>query len=889
MDPRPESPLQRRSSSYELPNFKETGSSVHLQADMSAPRITKPSEPWQTGFLARFPFWGFGSWCFAVISTIAGILVLVFSDGVPVESWDSRLQPTVWLALTSTLTGALLAHAFTEAAAISWWRKAANPTSLQELHNTYESSTNLFIAIWNLLRLRTKILGLASIVMTLSAIRGPLMQRASLTANVFRTAGGTINFPIAQELPEDYGAILTGRTNSVSLLTRNFSDIAEEYSNRREMLALGFVCDNCTTSVKAFGFKVNCSSSDRAFDLDLAGGNMTSAISGADMFQINATEYKEPETWSSEDGAFLRLSTLYKETNECKGRLSLQTCDLHAGVSNMSVYVRDGVISLQSTWHDDQFLETKYMTPLGMKDRNIIGGFATVLSSIYGSSAWMHFAGARSWNIVTQGLPATQYMTLNDTTVSCADSWSNPMDDLIEVARELGFRASLHYARSNASDVQTVPIRRGFTVLVYVTDYSKLAIAVVVSFVGIFAVLPVFWGWWELGRNVTMNPLEVASAFERMSGEGSIFRGTDPNASASGIIKNANSVGKIRYGALEGDDGTCRAINAIASPIFWSMNTFCFLDAAEFTAAVGNHLRPEYRELLQSVSIMHGYQNNVTGYFTHSAHRNARLPDFWEALKRCKNLRKLDMPVEYLKSPCSEYLASFTSEATHLSTLRLNYLIPFTRIYTASKRIPQTVHVRCSRLMHLQQQEWTAGTVSNLKRELDTNFYVHVNTAVKAQLLGVDVRDLHNYSARLPPDLHEDDNKRRLTLPTGEAISVEFYGLPISQKTRIKMLQQKMELDRQQKAATGSTAAQHQAELEQVRRKKQGRDFEARVETLNHEQELVDRRMRRLALLEQDRKSVIKKKKKIRKAVANRIKDQKAERKRKGQQGAMQA
>jgi hypothetical protein len=195
------------------------------------------------------------------------------------------------------------------------------------------------------------------------------------------------------------------------------------------------------------------------------------------------------------------------------------------------------------------------MLPLGLKDANLIGGFTTVLSAIYGSSAWMHFAGARGWNIVTQGLPSTQYMVQNDTLPSCADKWSNPMDDLIEVARELGFRASLKYAQTNSSDTQHVEYESGLTVLVYVTDYNKMAAAIVVSIVGILAVLPVFWGWWELGRNVTMNPLEIASAFERMSSEGSIFNGTDPNGDASHIVKGASTIGKIQYGALDGQYG----------------------------------------------------------------------------------------------------------------------------------------------------------------------------------------------------------------------------------------------------------------------------------------------------------------------------------------------
>ncbi|KAH7304721.1 hypothetical protein B0I35DRAFT_400840 [Stachybotrys elegans] len=514
--------------------------------------------PWKTGIWTRFPFWGFGSWCLAVISTIVGVIVLVVSDGVPVDNWDSRLQPNVWLSLTATLTGALLAHAFTEAAAISWWRKATGPTSLAELHSFYQSSNNLLVAALNLFRGRTVLIGLASVVMTLSAVRGPLIQRASLTQNIYQIENGTMSFHIAEELPDGYGAITTGRTKEASFLTRNFSDIAHSYSNRARMVLPDTHCHNCTAKVRAFGFKVNCTSSEQDFNLDIGSGdNLAAVMDGLYVFQVNITSYDGSDTWTSKDGAFIQFKTLYKDTTDCKGKLSLQSCDLHAGISRIKITVDDDHVSLDGTWKDDEFLETRYMMPLGMQDANILGGFTTVISAIYESSTFMRFTGARGWSINTKGLPANQYMTQNSTMASCADTWANPMDDLIEIARELGFRASLQYAKTNNSDAtaQQVEYQSGVMTLVFLTDYSRLAIALLVSFVGIFVVLPVFWGWWELGRNVTMNPLEVASAFERMSSEGSIFKGTDPNANADEIVKHANAVGMIRYGVLEGKDG----------------------------------------------------------------------------------------------------------------------------------------------------------------------------------------------------------------------------------------------------------------------------------------------------------------------------------------------
>jgi hypothetical protein len=85
-------------------------------------------------------------WLLALIGTIAAILILVYSDGVPVSNWDEHIQPTVWLALASALSGAFLAVAFTEGAAISYWRAAGKPVtvSVNALDEVYSLTINSY-------------------------------------------------------------------------------------------------------------------------------------------------------------------------------------------------------------------------------------------------------------------------------------------------------------------------------------------------------------------------------------------------------------------------------------------------------------------------------------------------------------------------------------------------------------------------------------------------------------------------------------------------------------------------------------------------------------------------------------------------------------------------
>ncbi|QPC80215.1 hypothetical protein HYE68_010967 [Fusarium pseudograminearum] len=537
--------------------------SWHRLEDLPTPfaaQYARLSQPWLPGFWTRFPYRGLGMWLLALIGTVAAVLILRYSDGVPVSDWDEHIQPTVWLALTSALTGAFLACAFTEGAAISYWRTAGKPVTLQQLQAVYGSSTGIIQAAINLFTWKSKTLGIASILMTLSVMRGPLMQRASATANYYEGLQGTTNFHIARELPGDYACIMTGRTHSTSLLTKNFSDIAHNYNRRSDMVAFDTSCTNCTTTVEGFGFQVNCTETTMDYNITV-GSDLKQAINGASFFQVNVSEFTGNSVYSMKDGAFLRLATLYKDDHNCYGNTKIQTCDLHAGITKFPVRMDGDKVELLGSWKDDKFIERKYMTPAVLVvsgSGNILGGFSTIGSALFSSTAYMSFTGATGYDVRSKGLPATQYLTMAGPVPGCNDTWSNPMDDIIELNRNLGFRASLQYAKYNKTDEQKVQYNSGTTTLVYTTDYHKMWIAVLISLIGIFSVLPTFWGWWELGRDVSLNPLEIANAFGTVGQESHLMRNVDPNQNVGGIVDAVNDVGPVRYGAWEMSDGVTR-------------------------------------------------------------------------------------------------------------------------------------------------------------------------------------------------------------------------------------------------------------------------------------------------------------------------------------------
>lgn len=90
------------------------------------------------------------------------------------------------------------------------------------------------------------------------------------------------------------------------------------------------------------------------------------------------------------------------------------------------------------------------------------------------------------------------------------------MEDMINSMREIAFRTALQIAVENRTYVnatQIVPFTGQTIKTVYTTNYGFMFGAVALSLLGVVAVIPTFYGFWDLGRSFTLSPLEVAKAF----------------------------------------------------------------------------------------------------------------------------------------------------------------------------------------------------------------------------------------------------------------------------------------------------------------------------------------------------------------------------------------
>jgi hypothetical protein len=151
-----------------------------------------------------FPWQGASALLSIVLLTAAAVSVLLASSGSPIERWKIRnvnIQPQVWLSVLSTISDGLTMFALAKAAEKTFWTAVARGTTLRNMYDLYESQS--FIgALVNLAYGRGNKLAVVSVLCVVSALRGPLFQRASVVvSNALLNTSGVLTLHVAQLIP----------------------------------------------------------------------------------------------------------------------------------------------------------------------------------------------------------------------------------------------------------------------------------------------------------------------------------------------------------------------------------------------------------------------------------------------------------------------------------------------------------------------------------------------------------------------------------------------------------------------------------------------------------------------------------------------------------------
>ncbi|KAH0842950.1 hypothetical protein AYO21_03335 [Fonsecaea monophora] len=157
------------------------------------------------------------------------------------------------------------------------------------------------------------------------------------------------------------------------------------------------------------------------------------------------------------------------------------------------------------------------------------GGIARALSDRYKSTATLITSNDTKkspWSLSSTG-QFSGTKEVDDASEGCPFSYPDPMTDLMIGLNTLTFLTAQDLwnrpgytdtdvswdAWSNSSRVLVEATQRKAEVY-YRTRYPWMFGALASTLVCVLLVLPSYWGFWELGRKVTLNPIEVANAFQ---------------------------------------------------------------------------------------------------------------------------------------------------------------------------------------------------------------------------------------------------------------------------------------------------------------------------------------------------------------------------------------
>ncbi|KAK4180344.1 hypothetical protein QBC36DRAFT_320386 [Triangularia setosa] len=128
--------------------------------------------------------------------------------------------------------------------------------------------------------------------------------------------------------------------------------------------------------------------------------------------------------------------------------------------------------------------------------------------------------------------------------------FQDPGPIVFEAVRELGLRSALKAADMSLPEHKLMlEGERRETIVVYVANFGFLYGGVAAIVLATISVISLYYGFWKLGREVSMSPVEVAKAFRPAELEGVAM-----NATTKGLLKG---VGKrrIMYGVVEAVHG----------------------------------------------------------------------------------------------------------------------------------------------------------------------------------------------------------------------------------------------------------------------------------------------------------------------------------------------
>lgn len=464
--------------------------------------------------------------CIVVLlaSMVVSIAIIALSNDQPVKRW--KIQPAVLLSVMSSIFTLTLEALVAIGLAICWWRSAAHGTTLKRLHYIWNGMNVLNFVPAVIAGVDTRKVALTAAAIALAKFaNGPLLQRATHTRNPEIAVDVQMKIHLAQQIPDGhFGPRDDGPFGASVFLDQNsLASLQEWYFNTTltTFNDAGFYCQGngtCRARVTGAGLNYSCVSTSETLDM-LDPKNNQSTI-------FNITLYMNYD--HGQPMLFLEVVYLSEADDSCIGTIVTETCNIIAATIEYPIIIQNTTLSLDyNNLFVNRTVVSNYTSPgdLLSAPAYTLAGPLTSLESIasqfFDTYALMNFppiSYSSSTTLVDLWFDPYRTHYTNSTWYNCCLKWYRNstlyvMEGLFDIMWRSALRVPYTNATTPTTDLQTFTAHFTGTELRYKSNFRFLAAAIIIMLLGLFAIFVLLWGWWELGRPVTLSPLETAKAF----------------------------------------------------------------------------------------------------------------------------------------------------------------------------------------------------------------------------------------------------------------------------------------------------------------------------------------------------------------------------------------
>lgn len=213
--------------------------------------------------------------------------------------------------------------------------------------------------------------------------------------------------------------------------------------------------------------------------------------------------------------------------------------------------------------------DVNFVESMGMFSYHRLGGLKQAFTTFLGGHASSSYDPMLGFTFENTGNAQPYLLDAPETTTGCGFWFNSPMDpetnkrdmqSLVAMINEIMFAISIDISNTDPNNkhvMKSVPASIFTESIHFKTRYLYMMGAIISSVVCIACVLPTYWGYWQLGRNVSLGPFEIAHAFR------SPMTAQAENGTIDQVMERVGQK-KVQYGHIV--SGDARGVFGVAEP-----------------------------------------------------------------------------------------------------------------------------------------------------------------------------------------------------------------------------------------------------------------------------------------------------------------------------------